>query len=246
MTATTYVFAVAVEDRGHFVTATRLADRVIEEALPWSAGILDTLRRWGTGPAERPWHSVTKAYGLARERVFKVWGHFNGEPQASDAAMVRAQLLLFQADLADGAKIDAVVLGRDIDDAPSRVDGFHQALSLPWPFPVIAALCRPEVEAWQIAGFDPEDAAEHSRLAAERKRLGFSPAHDPHLLRSKNSDDPKDAKTVLERLCGADHERRKRCLEVPLAVLVTRGHKCGIADFIAAVRTELVPVLVTG
>lgn len=243
MTGTTYCFAVAVEDRGHFEAVTRLGDRVLTDALPWSADILDTLRRWGTGPDERPWHYLTKAYDAARDRGLKLYGHFNGEPALADAAMVRAQLLLFQADRADGVSIDAVVLARDIDDDPERADGFRQALAVTWPFPVLVALCAPEVEVWYVAGFDPEDAAQHERLASERRQLGFSPPLEPHRLSSRKQHDRKDAKAVLARLCADDHDRRRRCLEAPIEVLYARGHSCGLADFLTDLRTKLVPVL---
>ncbi len=137
MRAATHRFAVAVEDRGHFAAATRLADRVLVDALPWCDGILDTMRRWGTGPDERPWHSLTKSYRAARERGLKIWGHFDGEPGLSDASMVRAQLLIFQADQVEGEQIDAVVLARDLDDDPERALGFQQVLTQRWPFPVL-------------------------------------------------------------------------------------------------------------
>jgi hypothetical protein len=240
---TTYRFAVAVEDRGQFDAVTRLADRVLQDALPWCGDILDDLRRWGTGHDERPWHYLTKAYEAARERGLKPYGHFDGEPALADAAMVRAQLLLFQADLADGLPIDGVVLARDIDDDPERSDGFSQALASRWPFPVIAALCAPEVEAWLVAGFEPEDEGQQERLVAERRHLGFSPPLEPHRLSSKRRQDRKDAKAVLDRLCAADHDRRHRCLEVPMAILHERGRACGLHDFLDEVRTKLVPVL---
>jgi hypothetical protein len=243
MIGTTYCFAVAVEDRGHFDAATRLADRVLQDALPWCADILDTLRRWGTGPDERPWHYLTKAYEAARERGLKPYGHFDGEPGKPDAAMVRAQLLLFQADLADGLQIDGVMLARDIDDDPDRAEGFTQALASKWPFPVVVALCVPEVEAWLVAGFEAEDASQNERLIAERKHLGFSPPREPHRLSSRKRQDRKDAKAVLDRLCAADHDRRQRCLEAPIAVLHERGRACGLHDFLDEVRTKLVPVL---
>lgn len=243
MSTPTFRFAVAVEDHGHFAATTRLADRVLAEAHPWCRDILDSLRRWGTGPDEHPWHALTRAYTAARARNLKIWGHFDGEPGRSDASMVRAQLLTFQADRADGAQIDAVLLARDIDADPERALGFSQVQRMPWPFPVIVALCRPEVEAWFVAGFDPEDAAEHKRLNEERQQLGFSPPREPHRLNSKHDSDPKDAKAVLARLCGDDPDRRTRCLEAPIAVLRERGTTCGLADFLTAVHTDLAPVL---
>ncbi len=243
MRAATHRFAVAVEDRGHFAAATRLADRVLVDALPWCDGILDTMRRWGTGPDERPWHSLTKSYRAARERGLKTWGHFDGEPGLSDAPMVRAQLLIFQADQVEGEQIDAVVLARDLDDDPERALGFQQVLTQRWPFPVLVALCRPEVEAWYVAGFEPENNDERARLARECKTLDFSPPLKPHCLTAKRKQDPKDAKAILGRLCGEDHVRKERCLDAPLNVLQERGLVCGLADYLAAVRADLVPVL---
>lgn len=243
MLEASYRIAVAAEDRGHFRAATHLADRVLRERVPWCVDILDDLRRWGNESDARPWAPLSKAYERARARGLRPWGHFDGEPGLADASMARAQILLFQDEHAEGATIDAVLLVRDTDDDPERARGFAQALRQPWPFPVVAALCTPEVEAWHVAGFDPETPAEHQRLTDTREALGFSPPREPHRLSSKRPQDPRDAKALLSRLCAGDLDRAVRCLDAPLDLLKTRGQLCGIVDYLADVAREFVPLL---
>jgi hypothetical protein len=208
MSAATYSIAVAAEDWGHYRAVTRLADRVLAEASPWYSDILtndehptliDNIRRWGTGPDDRPWSPLKHAFDNARARGLPCHGHFNGEPGKSDAWMFRAQLLLFQAECIDGRAIDAVVLARDVDDDPERI--------------------------------------------AAARQLGFSPPREPQRLNSKQPDDPKDAKRVCDHLCDADNDRKQRCLEAPLTMLLEHGYACGLADFLAAVDERLGPLV---
>jgi hypothetical protein len=243
MSAATYSIAVAAEDWGHYRAVTRLADRVLAEVSPWYSDILtndehptliDDIRRWGTGPDERPWSPLKHAFDNARARGLPCHGHFNGEPGKSDAWMFRAQLLLFQAECIDGRAIDAVVVARDVDDDPERIAAARQVSALTWPFPVVLALCNPEIEAWHVAGFEPEDDRERARLTELRSKLGFSPPREPQRLNSKQPDDPKDAKRVCDHLCDADNDRKQRCLEAPLTMLLEHGYACGLADFLAA------------
>lgn len=254
--AATYRFAVAGEDWGHYRAATRLADRVLAEKIEWARDLLEhpelreTLRRWGLGPDERPWSRLKDAWDEARARRLPCYGHFNGEPREADARMLRAQLLLFQAEAVRGEKIDAVLLVRDLDDDPARSDGVRQVLALAWPFPVIIATCAPEIEAWYVAGFIPGTPGCRERLARERRLLGFSPPDEPHRLTSKRTpgagdrEKTRDAKAILRRLCAGDPGREAACLEVPLDLLRERGQLCGLTGFLADVEVVLVPLFV--
>ncbi|MEZ4448853.1 MAG: hypothetical protein R3B09_05170 [Nannocystaceae bacterium] len=222
----TVAVAVAAEDWGHFRSATRLADRVIAEKIEWARDLLEddstreSLRRWGIGDDERPWVRLKDAYRMAKERGLPCFGHFDGRPGESDAAMFRAQLLLFQAERNDGARIDAVLMIRDVDDDPRRIDGARQVLDLRWPFPVIIALPLPEIEAWLVAGYVRQSAACDEGVS------------------------DLDAKDTVDRLTDKDREREALCLEADLDVLRRRGAGCGLAAYLADVEAHLVPLFI--
>ncbi|MCA9708182.1 MAG: hypothetical protein KDK70_20185, partial [Myxococcales bacterium] len=56
------------------------------------------------------------------------------------------------------------------------------------------------------------------------------------------NDAPTDAKLVLEALCGADHERRRSCLD-DLERLRERGGRNGAEPFLREVEDTLAPRL---
>lgn len=241
--------AVAAEDWGHYRAATRLADRVIAGKIEWIRDHLadettrESVRRWGIAERERPWTRLKDAYRAAKDRGLPCFGHFDGRPGEPDAAMFRAQLLLFQDEQNKGARIDAVLLVRDVDDDTRRVGGARQALALRWPFPVIIALARPEIEAWLVAGFVRRTEECGRRLDEDRRRLGFSAPEQPHRLTSKRQGvSDLDAKDTIARLCDGDRNRESLCLEESLDLLRRRGAECGLADYLADVEAHLVPL----
>ncbi|MCB9703512.1 MAG: hypothetical protein H6711_16585 [Myxococcales bacterium] len=236
-------FLVAAEDRAGYEAVRTLVDRLIASEIPWTQDILDHVRVWekrSANPLEHPWISSSDAgSGPSRRRVR---GHFGGEPGAPDAASTR-RLLLNVMERWDDAADHALLIARDLDGDPRRLKGMRQASAeRPWPFRIILAWSEPESESWYVAGFTPTNASEDERLRALTAEIGFDPTTAPHRLLSTAKGSPKDTKRVLERLCGADLDRQRECLEVPLDRLAERGREAGIADFLGEVRSQILPL----
>ncbi|MGK4002750.1 hypothetical protein WMF31_09020 [Sorangium sp. So ce1036] len=144
----------------------------------------------------------------------------------------------------------AVVIARDLDGRPERAEGFAQAAAdskRTWPFEVVVgALAEPEVEAWLVAAWDPEDDSERQRLAALCGELHFDPCAKPERLTSKNEADRKDAKRVLAALTATGRDAGARWADAPVERLESRGASCGLTRFVREVRQHLVPVVKRG
>lgn len=229
----------AAEDMGHHEAVVRLTDRILEADVAWlrGAGIVESCREW----LESPYLPLKNAYRRASDARLKVWGHFDGKPAEPEAAMWRAVLLLANA-LPE--RPDVVVLARDEDNHPERLLGLKQAVEAnTWAFAIITVLAVTEIEAWLVAGFEPAD--EHERAALERfvKDEGFDPRHESYRLVGQTA---RDAKKLLAALTKEDRERRLACLDSDLALLEERGASNGLADFVHAVRTKVVPKFVRG
>lgn len=147
--------------------------------------------------------------------------------------------------LANTVLPEALVIARDLDRQPERRRGFRQVMDDPGmtpPFPVVYAGADPEIEAWQIAGFEPETAAEHQALARMKEALGFWPHREAHRLTSRPNDAPTDAKRVLCALTNGDPDRSDRCLD-DLPRLADRGSGRGVTAFLDDAERLLVPLV---
>lgn len=243
---------IVAESEGDLPWVCGLADRVLCEEVDWvSPEVIDAYRVW-CGHQGRSWMDLHSAWKEARSRSLRCYGRFDGEPGAVDAHMFRAIFLLF---LFDDETPDAVVVCRDVDGDEDRIRGFEQASRgpvvwgspQPWPFEVIAAMPKPEIEAWLIAAFSPQIEEERSALAGARRRLGFDPRLQSERLTSRGPEDKKDAKRVLEEISCARPERVRASWEsASLADLTQSGQGCGLAAYIGEVRAKLVPIVRTG
>ena len=147
------------------------------------------------------------------------------------------------------ARVDAVILVRDMDQQPKeRAASLTQAREeIPAHFlTIVLALPQAKREAWVLNGFDPQNSGEQAALAELRADLGFDPRLRAEQLDAMEHGAKRDAKRVLKRLIGDDHEREARCWRDPSwAVLRERGVESCLARFLAEVKDRLVP-LVTG
>lgn len=235
-------FAVACEDRGHYSAVTHLVDRRLADSVSWAADILEHVRGWISDDGDHPWFALKAARERARTLRLPIHGHFGDRPGLPDAVSVRAQLLYLAALKRRGTPIDAVLLVRDLDHRPERLDGMLQAIGASrWPFAVLVGWCEPEIEAWKIGCFLPGDAAEHERLTTVRRKLSFCPATEPERLTSTARDSARDAKKIARELF--DEARGWRCLDLPFEVLRDRGRSTGLAGFLDEVDAKLVPLL---
>lgn len=76
-------------------------------------------------------------------------------------------------------------------------------------FVVVVAEPQPEFDAWVIAGFVPASQRDHDEVAAIREHLraaghSIHPVAEPHRLTSTVAGDPRDAKSLCQRLLGLD------------------------------------------
>lgn len=243
---------VVCEDRGQFEIATCLVDRTFAESEAWIADSLDYLRKWievdhDNHPASPflDWHkldAIAKAKGVRMQL-----GHFAGKPSASDALATRKALAIARKMRAGGRPIDGAVLVRDADHDAQRSDGIQRAVeeasrAEPEMY-VVYGVADLEIEAWFLAGFDPENAAEEARLTACKQELGCDPRTHAHELRATHDHDRKSVKRVLRVLTGEDPERKTRCCQAPLDTLHARGASSGLGRFLDQTRTKLLPLL---
>jgi hypothetical protein len=238
-----YWFALAAEDAEHHAAVTRLTDRVLEEKIEWfSPEIRDAIRGWRHESPLNPYWKVTGATDVARALGLPLRGHFEGK-QELEAAMYRAQLLVWQHAHVHGQSIHVGFIVRDTDHKPRRKGAESAAKSGRWPFVVVLAFPHPEAEAWRIAVYRPAGKAAEERVAELTRRLGFSPIEHPEKLSSTVTGGVGDAKTIREALCPDDDDG---WLEIDLHELRERGKSCGLADFLAEVEAVVVPLLAGG
>lgn len=234
--------ALVCEDETHFRVVTRLIDRELEANVDWLRDILDDCRVWCGLDGER-WHkySTDDAYDLRPVtiggKIIKPQGRIAGEPVRPEASMWRNVLLrLAQA----SPRADLVVLVRDRDGEPNRHLGLEQVRTkLEWPFPIIAAIPEPEIEAWIVSGFAPSND-ERAALDQLRGELSFDPTLQSHRLTSHPNDSARDAKRVLTALHLDDHDSQYACLDRDR--LRERGEHNGARDFLDEVVEQAVPV----
>jgi hypothetical protein len=236
--------AVVYESDADFRTGTELADRELVEAIEWlDADQLPYQRDWVgevAGQERLTWKTIRR---LARSAGVRAHGHIDGNPLEMDAGAARRAILFVKAAFDDLA---AIVLLRDQDDQPERRDGLEQARSEHHGKPqVVIGLAVVEREAWVLAGFEPQDDAERSRLDAERQTLGFQPHEQSHRLTAcKDDTAPRSPKRVLGVLTGSVYERERRCwAETPLARLRERGTENGLKLYLDEVRSRLAPLI---
>ena len=239
--------AVAYEADADFRTGTELADRVLVEAVSWlDADLVTHQRDWiGQVGLERlTWKTIPRLAQAARIRAH---GHIDGNPLEADAGATRRAILYLKATFED---LDGIVLLRDQDDQPERRLGLEQARSEhppkhPEDPQIIIGLAIVEREAWVIAGFEPQDANEQTRLDTERQKLGYCPHEKSHQLTACKDDTARHSpKRVLRVLTGGYSDRERRCWnETPLDLLRERGTGNGLVEFLDEVRTRLAPLI---
>jgi hypothetical protein len=237
-------FAVVYEADADFRTATKLADRVLVEAIEWlEEDLLPNQREWVAelaGGRRLTWTGIKQ---LAREAGIRVHGHFEGEPGLPDAAASRRAILFL---LREGGDLKGIVLLRDQDDQPERRVGLEQARRQDRSgIVIVVGLAIVERECWVISGYDPQNEAESARLDEMRQQLGFDPRHGSHVLTAcKNDLALRSPKRVLRELSGDDRDRECQCWrETALPTLRDRGAVNGLTSYLEEVRSRLAGLL---
>jgi len=218
-------------------TVRLLVDRVLAAKTDWVEDNIEHLRTYRgceTDTAVSYWKHIPalcEAHGVTGP---KTHGKFDGKPGDPDARAARRALLLF------GwlGTPDAVVLVRDADDQPERLDGLRQARDeSSFRERVAIGVAVPEREAWHICGFIPSSSEEHEALRGQRQHLGFDPTLHPDRLGGEGK---RNAKPVFAALTAGDPGRARRCLTEPaLEDLRARGSACGLTRFLEELRERV-------
>ena len=208
---------------------------------------LDNYRRYCGYQSQDPlkWKQISN---IARQLKIVSVGHMNGLPVSDDAHNTAMALRLFDK---CKPRPDAVMFIRDADKDSDRKKGIVLARKVKSPanLPVIIGIAITMTECWVIAGFQPVDEYEKSRvkalLSGDDPGVGF----DPRLC-SEELTAPKghkrSSKRVLEHLTDGDHERERLCLVtiVKDQLHVERGQNNGLHDFISEIKTKLIPLFI--
>jgi hypothetical protein len=241
---------VICEARADFQIAADLADRIISSTLAEAnTAALPAVRRWHESEPERPFIRWTDLDKVAETRGLRLRprSRFGGEPGAADAAAADKALLL-AAFIARKDGLVGVLLIRDSDGYQERHTGLKQAhtteTGAPWPFGVAIGLAHPKREAWVLAGFEPQDAAEQGRLAELRREIGCDPCIRSHELTARTKGSKRDIKRILDHLTAANAAREAPCWQdTPLDHLRERGQSNGLAAYLAEIDEHIVPLL---
>ena len=215
---------------------------MLREAIAWlDEDQLSYQRSWIAEAPDGHRLTWTAIKNSAHAKRIRVRGHFKGKPALPDAKAARRAILYL---LDTFPTLDAVVLIRDQDDEPVRVEGMNQARDQDdGAIAIVIGMAVVERESWVISGFDALDEPESARLDAARKELGFNPHETSHELTAcKNDTAKRSPKRVLRALTGGDPERERRCWrDTALSILHDRGAHNGLADYLAEVRDRLAP-----
>lgn len=243
------------EAQGDFRTIAGLIDRVLcEEGPTWvreqlEFRPLDDLRQWMGEGSGRPFFDVHHIRDHAADRGIRLpHGRFNGRPAGALYVAARTAFLVARHESKCSEPMDAVIFVVDADhQGPERRESLEQARHLALReerFGVVIGCADMEREAWVLAGFEPENAAERARLDGERSDLGFCPCREAHRLRDHSDGGKRSLKRVLAALVSGEIERESRCwMDAPLDRLRERGEESGLTAFLEEVAQTLVPLL---
>jgi hypothetical protein len=238
--------AVFCEAAADFRTITDLVARVLREEGPdWvrdhlDARPLDEILAW-VGAAPHAFFDVHHVYAEASARKIALpRNNFQGQRGGAGALLAHTAWLVARSEADRSGSVDAMILVWDMDDqGEARREGLEQGRDSV-PLPTVLGCPNPEREAWVLAGFVPENAAERERLEEERKSLRFDPCAEAHRLRDKDEGALRSIKRVLAVLTSSDRDREARCVtDSPLATLRARGVESGLAAFFDEIAERL-------
>lgn len=234
-----------------------LVDRVLRaEAPAWIGETLDAhpeaVREWVGDGRGRPFFDLHHLSESAQRLGVRVpHGHFDGKRGAAGALSARTAMYIVRKLLKEeAAPGDAAMLFVwDMDDqGDERRLGLGQAreeASRLVSFRFVIGCPDMEREAWVLAGFEPESAAEEQELDALRGELGFCPCKDAHRLRDKDDGAVRSLKRVVRVLTRHDSGRQESCWSrVPLEQLRESGEGSGLRAFLDEVRERVVDLCV--
>lgn len=255
MTDEAYEFLVLVEAEADARTATALADRIFVERGPdWIDGNFEYLRKW-SGFISDMWFSCWKDFKQIEKKYIdkgykrpRYLGYSRNGAGKTDSATARRAILLAQ-EIKKTRLVRALILIRDLDSQSERREGLEQARNSVNReiLEIIIGTSDPNREAWVLNGFIPLNEREEKLLEKIRSEICLDPCLKAESLRSTEPNDPRNVKKVLSRLTNGEYDREEKCWsETNLDVLVNRGEKTGLRDYLNEVETRLLPILGDG
>lgn len=248
-------FVVVAEAAADVRHACALADRVFAEEGPdWMRDQeLHWLRSWTGVEPNTPYSTWRDIRQLSRQfpelsflRRYITPGQ--KREHLPDYAPARKAILL-SALLRKNSLPNAVLLVRDLDHQPERLEGMSAARDDEQAkhdtLVVVLATPKPKREAWTLNGFIASGKSEETTLAAICEEINFHPCEEADRLRysSQTSLAERDPKKILERLTENNGEREARCWnETPLPTLRERGAKTLLTDYLDEVKDKLLPL----
>lgn len=251
-------FIVIVESGADARTATKLAERVLQEKFDWLDD--DSLQyhfQWTgleSGTEFSCWRDITKIIDNAKSQIKYKHSRFIGHhsksvPLKADGAASIKVLNLVRF-LQRIRQIKAVIFIRDLDNQPERKEGLKQArsehINKTPKLEIVIGAADPKREAWVLNGFIPSNQQEEQILEEIKNKLSFDPCIESHRLRATSEKEPermRNVKVVVEQLTG-NMEREKLCWEeTNLKHLRERGVDTGLTDYIQEVEERLAAIL---
>lgn len=252
-------FILIVESSADARTATKLAERVLEEKVAWlEPDLSQHLFRWAgleDNTEYTCWTDIRTIYKKARQKgirlpKFRARGGYNSPPSKPDGANSIQVLNLVQL-LQKSRPIKAVVFIRDLDNQPERREGIEQARSEqvnePPQLQIIIGTADKTRESWVLNGFIHSNDRELQILEEIKAELNFDPCEESHRLRGSEElerERIRNPKVVLKKLTGGDMERERLCWEeTSLDILRARGVKTGLTAYLSEIEEQLAPIL---
>jgi hypothetical protein len=239
---------VVAEARADATMLGTLADKVLVEAHPWAAGILDDLRRYVGLDDARPHTTWGALKDLAQAHRLRVQGRFGaGHGGAARLELRRIHTLWARGHL----RTDAVLVHRDTDEHLERSTQAREerdVIEAQSPdLPLCLAHPHPEMEAWRLVIAGARTAEEQARHGALRQELGFDPIREPERLGAGAEHDHagrpilRNAKSTLKTLHPDPGVVADRVAAAPLGDLQACPGSCGLGTFLDDVRKRLPP-----
>lgn len=268
MPSTPCEFILIVEAEADYRIAVGIAERVLQENAPytWIAENLqdqpEILFSWAgleDGVGFSCWSDFEAIANRFKEEGYR-FPRFNGQfsdgPTNLDYPMARNIVYLINQYLKinKNRNIGAIVLIRDEDNQSERFatlcrlrDDLTRKGS---QMPIIIGVAIPKREAWVLNGYEAQTAEEKQILQDIKKRIDLDPCLEAHRLRGKSNQpgtEDRDIKRILQALTQDDSSREEQCWqETPLDILIERGQKTGLSQYIEEVEHHLLPTLTAG
>jgi hypothetical protein len=261
-------FILIVEAEADYRTTTGIAERALQEnaSYLWLAELLqdqpEAVFSWAGLEDDigfscwSDFEAIANRFKEEGYRFPRFNGQFSDGPTNLDYPIARNIVYLINQYLKinKNRNVSAIVLIRDEDNQSKRFTTLcrlRDDLSRRgFQIPIIIGVANPEREAWVLNGYEAQTAAEKQVLQDIKRRIGLDPCLEAHRLRGKSSQpgtEDRDIKHILRELTQDDPLREKQCWqETPLDILVERGQKTGLSQYIEEIEHHLLPTLTAG